>query len=78
MPLGARNGFWYLLYNTLLYLGVLVCLPFWLFVRLVRGRYRGCEIFGAPPPSSGGLCTVLTMNMLEPLRLRDRSLENTK
>jgi len=41
MPLGARNGFWFLLYNTLLYVGVLVCLPFWLFVRLVRGRYRG-------------------------------------
>ncbi|MHC4954345.1 MAG: 3-deoxy-D-manno-octulosonic acid transferase [Planctomycetota bacterium] len=33
--------FWFLLYNTILYLGVLVCLPFWLFVRLIRGRYRG-------------------------------------
>jgi 3-deoxy-D-manno-octulosonic-acid transferase len=32
---------WYTLYNVLLYAGVLACLPFWLFVRLVRGRYRG-------------------------------------
>jgi 3-deoxy-D-manno-octulosonic-acid transferase len=26
---------------VLLHLGALVCLPFWVFVRLVRGRYRG-------------------------------------
>ncbi|MHC4939526.1 MAG: 3-deoxy-D-manno-octulosonic acid transferase [Planctomycetota bacterium] len=32
---------WYALYNLLLYAGVLVCLPFWLFVRFLRGRYRG-------------------------------------
>jgi 3-deoxy-D-manno-octulosonic-acid transferase len=32
---------WYALYNVVLHVGVLVCLPFWLFVRLVRGRYRG-------------------------------------
>lgn len=32
---------WYALYNLLLYLGVVVCLPFWLFVRFLRGRYRG-------------------------------------
>jgi len=32
---------WYALYNVVLHLGSLVCLPFWLFVRLVRGRYKG-------------------------------------
>ena len=32
---------WYALYNLLLYLGVVVCLPVWLFVRFLRGRYRG-------------------------------------
>ncbi|MEM8883527.1 MAG: glycosyltransferase N-terminal domain-containing protein [Planctomycetota bacterium] len=32
---------WYSLYNLLLYVGVVVCLPFWLVVRFVRGRYRG-------------------------------------
>jgi len=41
MPGGAGTAFWFVLYNTLLYLGVLLCLPFWLFVRLFRGRYRG-------------------------------------
>jgi len=41
MPGGAGTAFWFVLYNTLLYLGVLLCLPFWLFVRLVRGRYQG-------------------------------------
>ena len=41
MPGGAGTVFWFVLYNTLLYLGVLLCLPFWLFVRLFRGRYRG-------------------------------------
>jgi 3-deoxy-D-manno-octulosonic-acid transferase len=32
---------WFLVYNVVLHLGALVCLPFWLFVRIFRGRYRG-------------------------------------
>jgi 3-deoxy-D-manno-octulosonic-acid transferase len=32
---------WYALYNALLHVGALVCVPFWLVARLVRGRYRG-------------------------------------
>jgi 3-deoxy-D-manno-octulosonic-acid transferase len=36
---GAR--LWYAIYNVVLHVGVALCLPFWLFVRLVRGRYRG-------------------------------------
>ena len=37
----AGVRFWYAIYNVVLHVGVVVCLPFWLFVRLVRGRYRG-------------------------------------
>ncbi|HEX5135976.1 MAG TPA: glycosyltransferase N-terminal domain-containing protein [Planctomycetota bacterium] len=32
---------WYAVYNVALHLGALVCLPFWLVARLLRGRYRG-------------------------------------
>jgi 3-deoxy-D-manno-octulosonic-acid transferase len=32
---------WYAIYNVALHLGALLCLPFWLAARLVRGRYRG-------------------------------------
>ncbi|MHC4133375.1 MAG: 3-deoxy-D-manno-octulosonic acid transferase [Planctomycetota bacterium] len=41
MPGAAGVCLWYALYNVVLHVGVLVCLPFWLFVRMVRGRYRG-------------------------------------
>jgi gamma-glutamyltranspeptidase/glutathione hydrolase len=37
---------------------------------VVRGRYRGYEILGAPPPSSGGIATIEAMQMLEPFELR--------
>lgn len=36
----------------------------------VQGAYRGYTIYGAPPPASGGVCAVLTMQILEPYRLR--------
>ncbi len=36
----------------------------------VQGQYRGYTIYGAPPPSSGGICTVLAMNQLERFELR--------
>jgi gamma-glutamyltranspeptidase/glutathione hydrolase len=32
---------------------------------VIRGTYRGCEIIGAPPPSSGGITLILALNMLE-------------
>lgn len=41
MPGGAAIGLWYALYNLLLGIAALVCLPFWLAVRVFRGRYRG-------------------------------------
>ena len=31
----------------------------------VRGTYRGCEICGMPPPSSGGIALVEMLNILE-------------
>lgn len=31
----------------------------------VHGTYRGYDVYGAPPPSSGGTCLVLMLNMLE-------------
>lgn len=31
----------------------------------LRGSYRGFEILGAPPPSSGGLCVIQMLNILE-------------
>ena len=44
----------------------------------VRGTYRGYEIIGAPPPSSGGTVLVESLNILEGYdlaKLRSRSAE---
>ncbi|HVX13366.1 MAG TPA: gamma-glutamyltransferase [Pirellulales bacterium] len=38
--------------------------------RPVRGTYRGYEILGAPPPSSGGIATIEALQMLESFELR--------
>lgn len=40
----------------------------------IRGEYRGFTILGAPPPSSGGICVVEALNILENFDLggRDR------
>ena len=35
----------------------------------VRGSYRGYEIIGAPPPSSGGVVMLEALNILEPIPL---------
>jgi len=35
----------------------------------IRGHYRGFDIWGMPPPSSGGVLIVQMLNMLEPLNL---------
>ncbi len=37
----------------------------------VQGTYRGYTVYGAPPPSSGGVCTVLALNQLEHFPLHD-------
>ncbi len=36
-----------------------------------RGTYREYELFGPPPPSSGGTCVIEALNMLEPFKLRE-------
>ncbi len=45
----------------------------------VRGTYRGYEILSAPPPSSGGIALIETLNMLEAYdlaRLGSRSAQS--
>ncbi|HNO77247.1 MAG TPA: gamma-glutamyltransferase [Phycisphaerae bacterium] len=36
----------------------------------LKSNYRGYEIITMPPPSSGGVCLIETLNMLEPLDLK--------
>lgn len=36
----------------------------------IRGTFRGYDIYGAPPPSSGGICLVEMLNVAERLDLR--------
>lgn len=35
----------------------------------IRGSFRGYDIYGAPPPSSGGTTLILALNILEALEL---------
>jgi len=37
----------------------------------IHGTYRGYDIYGPPPPSSGGICLVEMLNILECFSLRD-------
>jgi gamma-glutamyltranspeptidase/glutathione hydrolase len=37
----------------------------------IHGKFRGYDIYGAPPPSSGGTCVVQMLNVLEPFDLRE-------
>src|SRR5262249_10518243 len=36
----------------------------------VHGTYRGYDVYGPPPPSSGGICLVEMLNILESFDLR--------
>ncbi len=36
----------------------------------IHGTYSGYDVYGAPPPSSGGVCLVLMLNMLENFDLK--------
>lgn len=31
----------------------------------IHGTFRGCDVYGPPPPSSGGICLVQMLNVLE-------------
>jgi len=37
----------------------------------IHGRFRGHDVYGPPPPSSGGICLVEMLNVLEPFDLRE-------
>jgi gamma-glutamyltranspeptidase/glutathione hydrolase len=37
---------------------------------VLRGDYRGCEVIGMPPPSSGGVALLQMLELLEPTDLR--------
>jgi gamma-glutamyltranspeptidase/glutathione hydrolase len=36
----------------------------------IHGTYRGYDIYAPPPPSSGGVCLIEMLNILEPFELR--------
>ena len=36
----------------------------------LRGKFRGYDVYGAPPPSSGGICLQLMLNMAESFNLK--------
>ncbi len=38
----------------------------------IHGTFRGYDVYGPAPPSSGGICIVLMLNMLETFDLRER------
>lgn len=38
----------------------------------VRGGFRGYDVYGAPPPSSGGVCLAQMLNVFEELDMRSR------
>lgn len=35
----------------------------------IHGKFRGYDVYGPPPPSSGGICLVQMLNILEPFEL---------
>lgn len=38
----------------------------------IHGTYRGYDVYGAPPPSSGGICLVMMLNILENFQLNEQ------
>lgn len=45
----------------------------------IHSTFRGYDVYGSPPPSSGGICNALALNMLEEfdLRQQDRNSPRT-
>ena len=46
--------------------------------RAVHGKFRGYDVYGAPPPSSGGVCLVEMLNVLERFDLRKHGRYSTR
>ncbi len=42
--------------------------------QVIKGTYRGYEIITMPPPSSGGICLIYLLNILENFNLSDNDL----
>lgn len=42
--------------------------------QVIKGTYRGYEIITMPPPSSGGVCLIYLLNILENFNLSDNDL----
>ena len=36
----------------------------------IHGTYRGFDVYGPPPPSSGGICLIEMLNILESFELK--------
>ena len=36
----------------------------------IRGAFRGCQVLGPPPPSSGGICIIQALHLLEAADLK--------
>ncbi len=43
----------------------------------IHGSYRGYDVYGPPPPSSGGICLVEMLNILENFQLKADPLQQT-
>ncbi|MCY2989701.1 MAG: gamma-glutamyltransferase [Planctomycetota bacterium] len=43
----------------------------------IHGTYRGYDVFGPPPPSSGGICLVEMLNILENFSLNESRTDST-
>jgi gamma-glutamyltranspeptidase/glutathione hydrolase len=41
----------------------------------IHGSYRGYDVYGPPPPSSGGICLVQMLNILENFQLNESPLQ---
>ena len=37
----------------------------------IHGTYRGCDVYGPPPPSSGGICLIEMLNIAEQFDLKE-------
>ncbi|HEV8291442.1 MAG TPA: gamma-glutamyltransferase, partial [Tepidisphaeraceae bacterium] len=44
----------------------------------IHGTFRGFDVYGPPPPSSGGICLVEMLNVLEYLNLRENERWSAK